>query len=279
MTTILDGKALADKISEDLKKEISDNKYTPTLAVVIVGQNPASQIYVRNKNRKAVELGMTSIIVELPETISQTELETEIDKLAKNKKVNAILVQLPLPKHINTQAIIEKIPPQKDVDGFHPYNIGRLYSGEKPFSKACTPKGILRILEEYKIDVAGKQVVVIGRSNIVGKPVAAMLTNLNATVTLCHSKTQNLQEQTQKADILICAIGKPKFITADYIKENTVVIDVGINRQDDGKLVGDVDFENVKAKSSYITPVPKGVGPMTIAMLMENSLELYKQQL
>jgi len=279
MTTILDGKALADKISEDLKKEISDNKYTPTLAVVIVGQNPASQIYVRNKNRKALELGMTSIVVELPETISQTELETEIDKLAKNKKVNAILVQLPLPKHINTQAIIEKIPPQKDVDGFHPYNIGRLYSGEKPFSKACTPKGILRILEEYKIDVASKQVVVIGRSNIVGKPVAAMLTNLNATVTLCHSKTQNLQEQTQKADILICAIGKPKFITADYIKENTVVIDVGINRQDDGKLVGDVDFENVKAKSSYITPVPKGVGPMTIAMLMENSLELYKQQL
>ena len=279
MTTILDGKALADKISEDLKKEISDNKYTPTLAVVIVGQNTASQIYVRNKNRKALELGMTSIIVELPETISQTELETEIDKLAKNKKVNAILVQLPLPKHINTQAIIEKIPPQKDVDGFHPYNIGRLYSGEKPFSKACTPKGILRILEEYKIDVAGKQVVVIGRSNIVGKPVAAMLTNLNATVTLCHSKTQNLQEQTTKADILICAIGKPKFITADYIKENTVVIDVGINRQDDGKLVGDVDFENVKAKSSYITPVPKGVGPMTIAMLLENSLELYKQQL
>lgn len=276
MTIILDGKALADKIANEIKMEIAQNGYTPSLAVIIVGNNPASQLYVKNKNAKAKELGINSIVIELPENISQFDLEKQIEEIALDKSIDAILVQLPLPKHINTQQIIEKIPPEKDVDGFHPYNIGRLISGFEPFAKACTPKGILKLLDEYNIKVEGKNVVVVGRSNIVGKPVATMLTNLNATVTLCHSKTQNLKNITQNADILICAIGQAKFIKKDFVKENAIIIDVGINRDNDGKLVGDVDFENVKDKASYITPVPKGIGPMTIAILMQNSLDLYK---
>ena len=276
MTIILDGKALADKISTEIKMEIAQNGYNPSLAVIIVGNNPASQLYVKNKNAKAKELGINSIVIELPENISQFDLEKQIETLSLDKTIDAILVQLPLPKHINTQQIIEKIPPEKDVDGFHPYNIGRLISGFEPFAKACTPKGILRILKEYNLEIEGKNVVVVGRSNIVGKPVAIMLSNANATVTLCHSKTQNLKNITQNADILVCAVGKAKFITADFIKTGAIVIDVGINRDNDGKLCGDVDFENVKDKASYITPVPKGVGPMTIAMLMQNSLDLYK---
>lgn len=279
MAIILDGKTLADKILKQIKTEILDNGYAPTLAVVIVGNNPASQIYVRNKDAKAKELGIKSVVIELPENISQEVLESKIENIANDKNIHAILVQLPLPKHINAQKIIEKIPPQKDVDGFHPYNIGRLFSGFEPYAKACTPKGILKILDEYNISVAGKNIVVVGRSNIVGKPVAAMLSNKNATVTLCHSKTQNLKEITKSADILICAIGKAKFFTSEYIAENVVVIDVGINRNENGVLSGDVDFEQVKDCVSYITPVPKGVGPMTIAMLMENTLDLYKKQL
>ena len=277
MTIILDGKTLADKICNDLKKEIESSNFTPSLAVVIVGDDPASKIYVKNKNKKALELGINSKIVELPEIISQSALEAEIDKLVQDNTIDAILVQLPLPKQIDTQKIIEKIPPQKDVDGFHPYNTGRLFSGKEPFAVACTPLGIIKLLEEYNISPEGKNVVIVGRSNIVGKPLAALMTNKNATVTLCHSKTQNLKAITSNADILISAIGKPKYFTSEYIKENAVVIDVGMNRLDDGKLTGDMDFEAVKDKCSYITPVPKGVGPMTIAMLMYNTFNLSKK--
>lgn len=279
MGIILDGKNLSEKILADIKTEIQSNNYKPSIAVVIVGNNPASQIYVRNKNIKALELGMNSSIIELPETISQQELEQEIEKLSNNKEINAILVQLPLPKHIDTNKIIEKIPPHKDVDGFHPYNLGKLLIADEPFSKACTPLGVKRILDEYNINCEGKNVVIVGRSTIVGKPLSAILTNSNATVTLCHSKTKNLKEITKQADIFISAIGMPKFFNADFIKKDAVVIDVGINRDENGKLVGDVDFESVKDIASYITPVPKGVGPMTIAMLMSNTLELYKKSL
>ena len=279
MTTILDGKKLSEEILNNLKNEIAKNNFSPSLAVVIVGNNTASQIYVRNKNKKALELGINSQVIKLDEKISQQDLENEIDKLAKDNKINAILVQLPLPAHINTQKIIEKIPPNKDVDGFHPYNLGRLTAGYEPFAKACTPLGIIKLLNKYNIKIEGKNVVIAGRSNIVGKPLAVMLTNLNATVTLCHSKTENLKEITKRADILVCAIGKPKFFTKEFIKENAVIIDVGINKDENGKLVGDVDFDNVKELTSFITPVPKGVGPMTIAMLMNNTLELYKKTL
>ncbi|MCQ2958376.1 MAG: bifunctional methylenetetrahydrofolate dehydrogenase/methenyltetrahydrofolate cyclohydrolase FolD [Candidatus Gastranaerophilales bacterium] len=278
MTTIIDGKNLSEKILKNLKEEIIENNYTPSLAVVIVENNPASQIYVRNKNKKALELGIKSQIVELDENISQNDLEKEVERLAKDNGINAILVQLPLPKHIDAQRIIEKIPPNKDVDGFHPYNAGKLLSNQNPFAKPCTPLGIIKILDEYNITIEGKNVVVVGRSNIVGKPLAVMLTNLNATVTLCHSKTQNLKEICKSADILIGAIGKPKFFTHEFVKNNAVVIDVGISRDENGKLSGDFDFEDVKDLTSFITPVPKGVGPMTIAMLMSNTLELYKIQ-
>lgn len=279
MAIILDGKTLADKITNNLKKEILTNNYTPSLAVVIVGNNPASQIYVRNKNKKARELGIKSQIIEFPETIKQTELENEIQKLAQNNEIHAILVQLPLPKEINAQKIIELIPPQKDVDGFHPYNIGRLFSGFEPYAKACTPLGVIKILEEYDIDVEGKNVVIVGRSNIVGKPMGTMFLNKNATVTICHSKTKNLKEITKTADILVSAIGKSHFVKQDFVKENVIVIDVGINRTAEGVLVGDIDFNEVEKIASYITPVPKGVGPMTIAMLMQNTLDLYKYQI
>ncbi len=277
MTIIIDGKALAEKILSEIKDEIKQNNFTPTLAVIMVGNNPASEIYVRNKALKADEVGIKSTIIKLPENISQEDLENEIEKLAKDKNLNAILVQLPLPKHIFQPQIIEKIPPEKDVDGFHPYNMGKLFAGDEPYAKACTPLGIIKLLEEYKINLEGKNVVIVGRSNIVGKPLVAMFTNYNATVTLCHSKTQNLKEVTNKADILVCAVGKAKFFTEEYIKEDAIVIDVGISKDANGKISGDVDFDNVKEKTSYITPVPKGVGPMTIAMLMYNTLSLYKK--
>ncbi len=277
MTTILDGKKLADKILNEIKTEIEINKYTPSIVVVIVGSDSASQIYVRNKNKKAEELGMKSKILELPAKISQNDLENEIDKLVADDSIDAILVQLPLPEHIDEQKIIEKIPYTKDVDGFNPYNVGRLFANLEPYAQACTPLGVIRLLKEYNIEVEGKNVVIVGRSNIVGKPLSGMFTNNNATVTLCHSKTKNLKDITKTADILVSAIGKPKFFTKDYVKDNAVIVDVGINRHEDGKIVGDFDFDNVKAKASFITPVPKGVGPMTIAMLMSNTLELYKR--
>ena len=276
MATILDGKTLSEKLLNNIKNEIIENNYKPSLAVTIVGEDSASQIYVKRKNETAQLLGINSNVLRFAENISQNELETEIKKLADDQNTHAILVQLPLPKHIDTQKIIETIPPQKDVDGFHPYNLGQLFSGNSPYATACTPKGIMTLLSEYNIDPAGKNVVIVGRSTIVGKPLAALFINANATVTICHSKTQNLKEICKTADILVSAIGKAKFFNKDFIKENAIVIDVGINRKEDGKLTGDIDFEDVKNQTSHITPVPKGVGPMTIATLMQNTLDLYK---
>ncbi len=288
--TLIDGKQL----SEDIKKEIAIevNKLTfmgkrpPHLAVVIVGNNTASQTYVRHKVKACEEVGFKSTKIELPETITQDELLQEIEKLNTDSELDGFIVQLPLPKHINEQTIIEKIAPEKDVDGFHPVNLGRTLLGLPAYNPA-TPKGIMEIFRRYKIDTYGKHVVILGRSNIVGKPMAAMLVNKgfpgNATVTVCHSKTQNLKEHTLSADIIIAAIGKANFVTADMIKENAVVIDVGINSIPDSskksgyRLVGDVDFDAVKDKASYITPVPGGVGPMTVVSLLQNTLLAYKK--
>ena len=277
MTIILDGKALADKITKELKEEVLKLKKTPKLAVVLVGQNDASKIYVRNKSKKATEIGIQSEVYNFSDCDTQENLEKKIEAIAHKDDITSVLVQLPLPKQFDAKKIIEKIPPEKDVDGFHPYNLGKLFSGDEPMTLPCTPQGIMELLKEYNINVEGKHVVIVGRSNIVGKPLAALMTNANATVTLCHSKTQNLRDITGNADILVAAIGKPKFFKADDIKNEAVVIDVGINRLDCGKIVGDVDFEDVKEKASYITPVPKGVGPMTIAMLMKNIIALARK--
>lgn len=277
MTTILDGKLLADKITQNLKNEVSKLKKKPKLAVILVGDNPASEIYVRNKEKRAAETGYESLVLPLPKDISEENLLEHIYILNEDKDINAILIQLPLPQHLNKQRIMEAIEPIKDVDGFTSYNFGRLALGYKPYSYPCTPKGIIRLLDEYNIEIEGKNALVIGRSIIVGKPIALLLQARNATVTSAHSKTKNLKELAKNADIIVSAVGKPKFITADYIKENAVIVDVGINRMENG-LCGDIDFATVKEKASFITPVPKGVGPMTIAMLMENTLELYKIQ-
>ena len=278
MTTIIDGKTISEKIIEELKRETEKLSTKPGIAVVIVGENPGSQLYVKRKHETAQNLGYHSVKIELPADTSQAVLEAKIDELNNDNKINAILVQLPLPKHINSQSIIERIKPEKDVDGFHPNNVGKLASGFNPYAIACTPKGVMRLFKEYKIDVEGKNVVIIGRSNIVGKPLSYLLLNNNATVTVCHSKTQYVRDITKTADILISAVGNPRFIKENYVKQGAVVIDVGINRDENNKLCGDVDFENVKNKTSFITPVPKGVGPMTIAMLMTNTLELFKMQ-
>ena len=277
MTIILDGKSLADKITQNLKNEVSKLDKKPKLAVILVGDNPASEIYVRNKEKRAVEIGFESLVLPLPKDISEENLLEHIYILNEDENINAILIQLPLPAHINKQRIMEAIEPIKDVDGFTSYNFGRLALGYKPYSYPCTPKGIIRLLDEYNIEIEGKNALVIGRSIIVGKPVSLLLQSRNATVTTAHSKTKNLKELASKADIIVSAVGKPRFITADYVKENAIIVDVGINRTENG-LCGDVDFVNVKEKTSFITPVPKGVGPMTIAMLMENTLELYKIQ-
>lgn len=278
MANLLRGKDLAQKIQEEIKQEISQNSYNPSIAVIIVGDNPASQVYVRKKHETAQLLGINSSVIKLDADVSQEELESKIEELNNDKEINAILVQLPLPKQIDTNKIIEQILPEKDVDGFHPINSGKMLTGLKPYAEPCTPAGIIRILEEYKIDIEGKNAVVIGRSNIVGKPVSILLLNKNATVTICHSKTKNLKEITSEADILVSAIGNPRSITEDFVKDNAVVIDVGITRTPEGKLAGDIDFANVEKKASFITPVPGGVGPMTIAMLMQNTLNLYKIQ-
>ena len=278
MYKIIDGKQTAEKYIEKLKQEIDLMDTKPCLAVVLVGNDSASQIYVNNKNKKAIALGMNSLVIKLPEETTETELLNKIDELNNDKEITAILVQLPLPEHINSQKVIETIDISKDVDGFNPYNIGKIAQNKEPISYPCTPLGIIKLLEEYEISIEGKNIVVIGRSNIVGKPIALMLMNKNATVTLAHSKTQKLKEVTSKADILICATGQPKMVKADWIKDNAVIIDVGIRKGEDNKLIGDVDFEQVKEKCSYITPVPGGVGPMTIAMLMQNTVELHKKQ-
>ena len=276
MAIILDGKKLRDKIFESLKAELDKMPEKPTLAVILVGENPASQIYVRNKKKTAEKLGINSLSIEYPADISEKELLSKIQKLNNDKNITAILVQLPLPEHINKNKIIDAILPQKDVDGLTPYNLGKLFSGEEPYVYPCTPKGILLLLDEYNIELDGKNVVVVGRSNLVGKPVAQMLLKRNATVTMCHSHTKNLSEITKTADIVVSAVGK-NVIGEKMLKSNCVVIDVGIFRDENGKISGDVDFENVSKISAYISPVPGGVGPMTIASLMLNTVELAKK--
>ena len=278
MAEIIDGKALRNKILADLKSEIEKYEKKPFLAVIIVGNDPASKIYVANKKKTALELGFESVVIEMPENVPEIELLKKINELNADKNVNAILVQLPLPPHIDTEKVIESVLPQKDVDCFHPLNTGKIAQNARPFVFPCTPKGIITMLNEYKIPIPGKNAVVIGRSNIVGRPLAAMLTNLDATVTICHSKTRNLKEITRNADILISAAGSLGLVSADMVKKGAVVIDVGMNRNENGKLAGDVDFEAVKEAASFITPVPGGVGPMTICTLMTNTYELFKLQ-
>lgn len=278
MAKLIEGKVVAQKILENLSDEILFLNKKPSLAVIIVGDDPASKIYVNLKKKKAQELGITSQVIEMNASVTEQELLDKIDELNNDKEVNAILVQLPLPAHINTQKVIEKISPIKDVDCFHPYNMGKIAAGLKPYVYPCTPKGIIRLLEYYDIDIASKNAVVVGRSNIVGRPLGQMLLNSNATVTFCHSKTKDLAKITKTADILICAAGRLNLITRDMVKEGAVVIDVGMNRKEDGKLAGDVDFFNVETVASYITPVPGGVGPMTICSLMQNTFDLYKIQ-
>ena len=276
---ILDGKKISAKVREDLKLEVDNLKkegIKPKLAVIMVGNDPASKVYVRNKNKACEEIGIEYEEFLLGEETTMEELLNVIDNLNKNQNIDGILLQSPIPKHLDINKAFRAILPEKDVDGFHPINAGKLSIGEKCFVP-CTPHGVVKIIEEYNIETEGKNVVIVGRSNIVGKPLIQCMLKKNATVTVCHSKTRNLEEFTRKADILIVAIGKPKFITENMVKEGVVVIDIGINRNEEGKLVGDVDFDNVSKKASYITPVPGGVGPMTVAMLMENVVEAAKQ--
>ena len=278
MPQIIDGKRISTEIKDELKEQVACLKakgIEVTLAVIQVGQDPASSVYVRNKKRACEYIGISSKSYELPEEITQEELLELINDLNLDSSVNGILVQLPLPKHICEEDILRAISPSKDVDCFHPLNVGKLFIGEPGFLP-CTPAGVIELLKRSDIEIAGKECVVIGRSNIVGKPMSMLMLRENATVTIAHSKTKNLKEVCQKADILIVAIGKPRMIDDSYVKEGAVVIDVGIHRNTDNKLCGDVDYEKVAEKCSAITPVPGGVGPMTIAMLMKNCLETIK---
>ena len=267
---LLDGKALAQKMRAEIKAEIESATVIPGLAVVIVGDDPASKIYVRNKVRACEEVGMRSFVYELPKETSQRDLEALLDGLAASDEVHGILLQLPLPKGLDTQSAMSRIPAKKDVDGFDRENLGLLVLNQHHYA-ACTPSGVMELLKDAGIDCAGKFAVVLGRSNTVGKPMALLLLNANATVTVCHSKTQNLESVCKTADILVSAIGRPKCITKEMVKEGAIVVDVGINRDENGKLCGDVDFEEVSKIASYITPVPGGVGPMTITMLLKNT--------
>lgn len=278
MAEIINGKEIAENILNNIKKEVESYDVKPTLAVIIVGNDPASKVYVKNKIKKSEFLGFNSILKELPENTTKEELLDVIKNLNEDKNVNGILLQLPLPKGLDEKDFLDEISPIKDVDGFTTYNSGKLFKGEKPYAVACTPKGIIKLLETKNINLEGKLAVVIGRSNIVGKPIAALLLQKNATVIQAHSKTKNLPEILKLADVIISATGKEEFIKGDMVKEGAVIIDVGITRNKNGKLTGDVDFKSVNKKVSYITPVPGGVGPMTIASLMENTLELYKLQ-
>ena len=276
--TLLDGKSLANKIKANIKnnvKQLQQKGITPGLAVILVGNDPASATYVDMKSYACKEAGIYSIVHEMPETISKENIIETITMMNNNPNIDGILVQLPLPNHINTNTILESIAPQKDVDGFHPYNIGRVIAGLDSFIPA-TAYGVIKLLEEYKIDLQGKNVCVVGASNIVGKPLASLLLNANATVDICHIYTKNLKSHTLKADIVCVGVGKINLITADMIKDGAIVIDIGVNRLSNGKLVGDVDFKNVSPKCSYITPSPGGVGPMTIAMLLENTIKSAK---
>lgn len=272
MAQIIDGKAISARIKDELKEDVARKKAEGkqiTLAVIQVGNDPASTVYVGNKKKACAYIGIDSVSYELPEETSQDELLALIDKLNEDPKITGILVQLPVPDHIDEDTIIRRISPEKDVDGFHPMSVGALCIGEKGFV-SCTPAGVIKLLEYSGIEIAGKECVVIGRSNIVGKPMALLLLRENGTVTVCHSKTKDLKEVCKRADILVVAIGRPKMINEEYIKDGAVVIDVGIHRMDNGRLCGDVDFDRVVDKCSAITPVPGGVGPMTIAMLMYN---------
>lgn len=278
MSILIDGKELAKKIRANLKiecEELKNKGISSKLAVIMVGNDPASKVYVRNKSKACEDVGIQYEEYLLGEDISQKELIDLIEKLNNDKTVNGILLQSPIPSNLDINEAFRTISPEKDVDGFNPVNVGKLVLNQDTFV-SCTPYGIMKMFEEYNIDLTGKNLVILGRSNIVGKPLIHCCLNKNATVTSCHSKTQNIKEITKNADILISAIGKAHFVTADMVKENAVVIDVGINRTEDGKITGDVDFEKVKEKASYITPVPGGVGPMTIAMLMNNVIKATK---
>lgn len=271
---LIDGKALAAKMQAELKVKVDKLKEAgsvPGLAVILVGEDPASQIYVRNKARQATAIGLNSSVVRLPETVSEKELLELIEQYNQSEQWHGILVQLPLPKHISEEKVLLAIDPEKDVDGFHPMNMGRLWAGN-PLMIPSTPAGIMEMFREYNVELSGKRAVVIGRSNIVGKPMAQLLMMADATVTIAHSRTKNLRELTKEADILVVAIGRDRMIKADDVKDGAVVIDVGMNRDEDGKLHGDVDFDEVKEVASLITPVPGGVGPMTITMLMEQTV-------
>ncbi len=275
MATIIDGKKISQTIKDELKEKVAEYKQNGVeiaLAVILVGNDPASSVYVGNKKKACEYIGIRSLSYELPEETSEEELLTLIDTLNKDDSVNGILVQLPLPKHIEEKKVIRAISPKKDVDGFHPENVGALLIGE-PGYVSCTPAGIIELLRRSNVEIEGKECVVIGRSNIVGKPMGVLLLRENGTVTVTHSRTKDLKEVCKRADILVVAIGKPMMITADYVKEGAVVIDVGIHRKEDGKLCGDVDFSSVEPVAGAITPVPGGVGPMTIAMLMKNCVD------
>lgn len=276
MTTILDGKKLRDKIIENLKAKVDTFDEKPTLVVILVGENPASKIYVNNKKKMAEKIGIHSEVINYPANITEAELLDKIEELNNNKKVTAILVQLPLPKHISKDNVMNKIIPSKDVDGFTPYNFGKLFSGETPTVYPCTPNGILLLLDEYNIEIEGKHVVIVGRSNIVGKPLSQMMLNKNATVTICHSHTKDLSQITKTADILVSAVGK-NIIEGEMLKTDCVIVDVGIFKDENGKTRGDVDFESASKIASFISPVPGGVGPMTIASLMLNTVELFEK--
>lgn len=271
---IINGKQISENIRAKLREEVqklSAQGFKPGLAVVLVGDDPASQVYVRNKEKACVDLGYYSEVHRLPGTTSQEDLLALVDKLNRQETIHGILVQLPLPKHIDEKSVIDAISVEKDVDGFHPVNVGNLVIGDDSLLP-CTPAGVIELIKETGVDLAGKHAVVIGRSNIVGKPVSLLLQRENATVTMCHSRTVNMKELTKQADILVVAIGRANFVDASYVKPGAVVIDVGMNRLENGKLAGDVDFESVKEVSGPITPVPGGVGPMTITMLMQNTL-------
>lgn len=275
MAKIIDGKAISKQVREEIAADVVEFKAkygsAPGLAVIIVGNDPASQVYVRNKKRACEEVGFYSESYELPVETTQAELIALVERLNNDDKINGILVQLPLPKHLDETEILLKIRPDKDVDAFHPYNVGKIMIGNHDFLP-CTPAGVMVLLERSGVEISGKKCVVIGRSNIVGKPMAMLLLHANGTVTICHSRTENLKEICREADVLVASIGKPEFVTGDMVKDGAVVVDVGINRLESGKLVGDVVFSEVEPKASYITPVPGGVGPMTITMLLKNTL-------
>ena len=280
MAVIIDGKALAKKTRENLKiecDELKEKGICPKLAVIMVGDNEASKVYIKNKSKACYEVGVEYEEFILKSDVQQKDLIDLIEKLNKDDKVNGILLQSPIPRNLDINQAFQTIDYHKDVDGFHPMNVGKLALGQDTFV-SCTPYGVMRMFEEYNIGLCGKNVVILGRSNIVGKPLTQCCLNKNATVTVCHSKTREIKEITKTADVLISAIGKPNFVTADMVKDGAIVIDVGINRLETGKIVGDVDFTNVEEKASYITPVPGGVGPMTIAMLLNNVIKAAKQQ-